>query len=80
LRGILEQVPRLKIVEIDAFPGIKQSAPLISALKEMVEYAGKTLVWGPLRGWEKEAETSALQRAMAGLGLDDAPRFVQVQA
>lgn len=80
LRGILEQVPRLKVVEIDAFPGIKQSAPLISALKEMVEYAGKTLVWGPLRGWEKEAEMSALQQAMTGMGLADAPRVVQVQA
>ena len=80
LRGILEQVPRLKVIEIDAFPGIKQSAPLICALKEMIERAGKTLVWGPLRGWEKDAEMSAFEQAMAGMGITDAPRVVQVQA
>jgi hypothetical protein len=80
LRGILQQVPRLRIVEIDAYPGIKQSAPLISALSEVVQEAGKKLVWGPLRGWEDEAGLNELQREMAGMGLTNGPRVVEVQA
>lgn len=81
LRGILEQVPRLETVEIDAFPGIKQGAPLITALRRIVEDAGKKLVWGPLRGWEKEGEQMmGLQQAMAGMGLSNAPRVINVQA
>lgn len=82
LRGILQQVPRLKVVEIDAFPGIKQSAPLIVALRETIEHAGKKLIWGPLRGWEHDAGMNDLQKAMAGMGLasTSGPRVVEVQA
>ena len=80
LRGILQQVPRLKVVEIDAYPGIKQSAPLITGLKEVVQEAGKKLVWGPLRGWESENGMNDLQKAMASMGLTSGPRVVEVQA
>jgi hypothetical protein len=80
LRGILQQVPRLKVVEIDAYPGIKQSAPLITGLREVVQETGKRLVWGPLRGWEDENGMNDLQRAMASMGLTSGPRVVEVQA
>lgn len=70
----------LKAVEIDAFPGIKQSAPLITALREVVQEAGKKLVWGPLRAWESEAELNDLEREMAAMGLTSGPRVVEVQA
>ena len=80
LRGTLEQVPLLRVVEIDAYPGIKQTAPLITALREVVHEAGKKLVWGSLRGWEDEAGLNELQREMAGMGLTSGPRVVEVQA
>lgn len=81
LRGILEQVPRLETVEIDAFPGIKQGAPLITALRRTIEEAGKKLVWGPLRGWEEQPEPLlGLQQMMAGMGITEAPRVVEAQA
>jgi hypothetical protein len=80
LRGVLQQVPHLKIVEIDAFPGIKQSAPLIVAIREVVQDAGKKLVWGPARGWRDETGLNDLQKAMAGMGLTSSPRVVEVQA
>lgn len=81
IRGVLEQVPRLEAVEIDAFPGIKQGAPLIVALRRTIEEAGKSLIWGPQRGWEKESEdVSGLQQAMAGMSITPAPRVVEVQA
>ena len=70
----------MKVVEIDAYPGIKQSAPLITALREVVQDAGKKLVWGPLRGWEDEAGMNELQREMANMGMTGGPRIVEVQA
>jgi hypothetical protein len=80
LRGILQQVPRLQVVEIDAWPGIKQRGPLISAIQEIIQAAGKKLVWGPLRGWEHEDGLNDLQKAMAGMGLVNGSRVVEVQA
>lgn len=80
LRSILEQVPRLRTIEIDAFPGIKRNAPLITALKETIEAAGKKLIWGPLRGWEKEDELGGLSQAMADIRIAGAAQVIEVQA
>lgn len=84
LRGIIEQVPSLETVEIDAFPGVKKDAPLVLTIKRAAEDSGKRLTWGPLRGWEKGADEPGLiglEKAMAGMGLGDvAPKVVAVQA
>jgi hypothetical protein len=86
LRGILEQVPSLETVEIDAYPSVKREAPLVMSLRRKVEEGGKRLVWGPLRGWEKEGDEPGLiglEKALAGMGISDAPlsgRVVAVQA
>jgi hypothetical protein len=72
LRGILEHVPSLEVVEIDAYPAVKKEAPLVMALRRKVEEGGKKLVWGPLRGWEKEGDEPGLiglEKALAGMGL-----------
>lgn len=74
LRGILEQVPSLEKVEIDAFPGVKKNAPLILTLKRQIEESGKRLAWGPLREWEKGADEPGLiglEEAMAGMALGE---------
>lgn len=83
LRGILEQVPSLETVEIDAFPGVKKDSPLVVALQRKITEARLRLVWGPLRGWEKdggEPGDIGLEKAMAGMGLGGTPRVVEVQA
>lgn len=74
LQGILESVPSLETVEIDAYSGVKRDAPLVLALERMVRQDGRgrlALVWGPLRGWEKAADQPGEigpDRAMVGLG------------
>ena len=84
LRGILEHVPSLETIEIDAYPAVKKEAPLVMALRRKIEDNGKKLVWGPLRGWEKEGDEPGLiglEKALAGMGISDAPaRLVEVRA
>jgi hypothetical protein len=85
LGGILAQVPTLEAVEIDAYPAVKKEAPLVMALRRKVEEGGKKVVWGPLRGWEKEGDEPGLiglEKALAGMGISEAPigRVVSVQA
>lgn len=87
LLGIMAQAPSLEIVEIDAYPGVKKDAPMVMALKRRVEEHGKKLIWGPLRGWEKEEDEPGLiglEKALASMGISDAPatasRLVEVMA
>lgn len=85
LRGIMEQVPSLESVEIDAYPSVKREAPLVMSLRRTIEEGGKKMVWGPLRGWEKEGDEPGLiglEKALAGMGISDVPlgRVVAVQA
>jgi hypothetical protein len=85
LHGIMEQVPSLATVEIDAYPAVKKEAPLVMALRRGVEEDGKKVIWGPLRGWEKEGDEPGLiglEKALAGMGISDSTfgRVVSVQA
>lgn len=83
LRGVIDQVPSLKTVEIDANPGVKRDAPLVRALRQISENAGKALAWGPLRKWEQDSNTSklsGLERAMIGLGLAEEASLIEAQA
>ena len=87
LLGIIAQVPSLEAVEIDAYPGVKKEAPLVLALRRTVEEHRKKLLWGPLRGWEKEGDEPGLiglEKALAGMGISDtftsSPRAVEVRA
>ncbi|KAK5165908.1 uncharacterized protein LTR77_008832 [Saxophila tyrrhenica] len=85
LRGIIEQARSLATVEIDAYPAVKKEAPLVMALRRNIEENGKRLVWGPLRGWEKEGDEPGLiglEKALAGMGLGDGgmSRVIEVTA
>jgi hypothetical protein len=83
LRGIFQQMPSLEVVEIDAFPGVRKDAPLVMALRRITTEAGKMVTWGPLRGWgdmDGVVDVPGLVDALAGMGLGDAPRVVEVQA
>ncbi|KAF7190417.1 hypothetical protein HII31_08131 [Pseudocercospora fuligena] len=83
LTGILDQVPSLETIEIDAWSGVKKDAPLIKALKMQVEDRKKRLVWGPLRGWEEKERPGliGIENALASLSISsEAPRVLAVQA
>ncbi|GAB7344740.1 hypothetical protein MBLNU457_3210t1 [Dothideomycetes sp. NU457] len=69
LAGILEQVPSIKTVELDAFPGIARDAPIIIAISSEIERSKRKLVWGPLRGWNEKADYGRLgiENAMAAM-------------
>lgn len=88
LLGIISQVPSLEAVEIDANPGIKKTSPLVVALRDKVQEHGKRLVWGPLRGWDKERsepDMIGMGHAFAAMAISDVPaavpaRVIEVQA
>ncbi|KAF2723522.1 hypothetical protein K431DRAFT_219972 [Polychaeton citri CBS 116435] len=83
LQGIFEQAPSLWAVEIDAYPSVKKDAPLVVGLRKMIDEHKKTLLWGPLRGWEKDSDepgSIGLEGALARLGISDSPRLVTVGA
>lgn len=72
LKGIVEQVPSLKYMELDAYPAVQKGTPLVEALVRVINDSGKKLVWGPLRGWEEEGNVAGmigLENAMASMGI-----------
>lgn len=82
LAGILEQVPSLETVEIDAW--VKKEVPIVTALKCMVEENGKRLLWGPClkqREIEDGLRLLSLESALSAMSLaEEAPRLVEAQA
>ncbi|KAF2766838.1 hypothetical protein EJ03DRAFT_277383 [Teratosphaeria nubilosa] len=85
LQGIVEQVPSLESVEIDAYSAVKKDAPLVMALERRIKQENLILAWGPLRGWQKGSDEPGeigLERAMAGMGLGESKtqRLVEVHA
>lgn len=85
LTGIFDQVPSLEKIEIDAFPAVKKDSMLVIAVCELVKERKKKLIWGPLRGWEKEDDEPGLiglEGAMASMSLssNEAPRVIVAQA
>lgn len=82
LTGILEQVPGLEFVEIDAW--VKKEVPIIAALKSVVEEANKRLFWGPClkqREVDDELRLLSLASSMSAMALTDAaPRLVEAHA
>ncbi|PSK60364.1 Pyroglutamyl-peptidase 1 [Elsinoe australis] len=55
LQEILEQTPSTRVIELDAYPSVSKSSPLVVALVDVIKKTNKKIVWGPLRGWD-EAE------------------------
>lgn len=82
LAGILEQVPGLETVEIDAW--VKKDVPIVTALKSMVERANKRLTWGPFlkqREIEDELRLLSLGMSLSAMSLTkETPRLVEAHA
>ena len=72
LRGIFAQVPSLQAVELDGFPAVYKTDPLVQGLTSEINLAGKKIAWGPMRGWREEADKGGLigiEDAMAAMGI-----------
>jgi len=71
LAGIMEQVPTLKTVELDAFPHIRKDAPIIIAIASEVERSKRKLVWRLVRGRHEKSDFGpiGLESAMAAMRL-----------
>lgn len=82
LAGIIEQVPSLETVEIDAW--VKKEVPIVKALEVLVESANKRLLWGPClkqREIEDELRLLSLGKAMASMSIaKEAPRLIEAHA
>lgn len=54
LDNILEAVPSINEVQLDAWVSIQKDGPMISGLVGVVKQHRKVISWGPERGWSKE--------------------------
>jgi hypothetical protein len=52
VRSLLAQVPSVREVEFDAYPGVDKSSPLLSGLLEETKLNQKMITWGDERGWD----------------------------
>jgi hypothetical protein len=51
LDNVLNQLPMLKSVEFDAWPGVKKSGDMMRGLLEVVSIQNRMVTWGPERKW-----------------------------
>ncbi|KAG9658432.1 hypothetical protein KCU95_g14443, partial [Aureobasidium melanogenum] len=65
LQEILQQVPSIRNVEIDAWEGVDIVSPMLNALASVVLTADKRLTWGPQR--LKKLEDEKLHKARWGV-------------
>lgn len=49
--GVLREVEGIEKVEFDAWSGVKRNGDMMVGLREVVDKYGKTVAWGPDRGW-----------------------------
>lgn len=61
LDQILEAVPSIEEVQIDAYPSVLKDGAMITALLSIARAKhNKKITWGPERGWDKEKTTDIL--------------------
>jgi len=56
LDGVLNGVPSIKVVEIDAWSSVKKSGDMVAGLLEVAVDHQKVIAWGPERGWVQDEE------------------------
>lgn len=68
---IFSRVPSIIAVELDAFPSVSKDSPLVLAILDSCKKASKKVIWGPLRGWEREGDCGqlGLENDLAGMSL-----------
>ena len=63
--AVLGRAPSIVAVEFAAYPSVGKRSPLIVALLDLVAKASKSIVWGPLRGWDKDVDRDELEKAFS---------------
>ncbi|KAF2151787.1 hypothetical protein K461DRAFT_268906 [Myriangium duriaei CBS 260.36] len=71
LAEIFARTPSVVAVELDAYPSIGKDSPIVLALVDVIKKASKKVLWGPLRGWDREGDCGqlGLESALAGITL-----------
>jgi hypothetical protein len=64
LTSVLDEVPTVKVVEFDGFPGVKRTGGMMAGLGEVVNRYDKVVGWGPERGWSKEVDQVLLDAVL----------------
>ncbi|KKK15888.1 hypothetical protein P175DRAFT_0554303 [Aspergillus ochraceoroseus IBT 24754] len=77
LQQILERLPSLTYVEFDGFPSVSKTGALMKRLLQEARAAGKTIVWGPQRGWT-DYDTEDMIAENVVYGLTSTMRTLQV--
>lgn len=65
LDKILEAVPSINEVQLDAWTSIQKDGPMISGLMGVVKQHKKVISWGPERGWSKENAKEVIDLGIA---------------
>lgn len=52
LRALLAQCASVREVEIDAYPSVSKTSPLLQGLLDESKLNQKKVTWGPERGWD----------------------------
>jgi hypothetical protein len=56
LRGILEQVESVEVVEFDAWESVQRDGDMVVGMRSIAVLEGKNISWGPERGWRVWAD------------------------
>lgn len=65
LDKILEAVPSINEVQLDAWTSIRKDGPMISGLMSVVKQHKKVISWGPERGWSKDNAKEVIDLGIA---------------
>lgn len=71
LEDVFAKAPSILAVEFDAYPSVNKRSPLVVKLVDVASKADKKVLWGPLRGWEKDGDCGqlGLENALASMSL-----------
>lgn len=68
LNNVLKELPSVERVSFDAYNGVNKSGAMMQALLEVVADQGKTIQWGPERGWTNTGDNGEAKVTSLGLG------------
>lgn len=51
LKDVLDKLPALKVIEFDAWQGVKKHGPMMLGLLNVAAQSSRLVTWGPERGW-----------------------------
>lgn len=56
LESVIKELPALKVIEFDAWPGVQRSGAMMRGLLDLVAEHEIAIAWGPERGWTDAME------------------------